>query len=126
MIGRPDVLLRLEALLVLSATVLAYRLILGGPWWLFAAMFLVPDFSLGGYLLPNKRVAALLYNAIHSYLLAIVLAFTAWRLADVRLKQIAAIWIAHIAFDRLLGYGLKFPQAFEPTHIQSAGVFRST
>jgi hypothetical protein len=88
-------------------------------------MFLVPDFSLGGYLLPNKRVAALLYNAIHSYLLAIVLAFTAWRLADVRLKQIAAIWIAHIAFDRLLGYGLKFPQAFEPTHIQSAGVFRS-
>jgi hypothetical protein len=125
MIARPDVLLRLESLLLLSATVIGYRLALHGHWWLFAALFLAPDFSLAGYLLPNKRVAALLYNSIHSYLLPILLAFAAWRLADVHLGQIAAIWIAHIAFDRLLGFGLKFPQAFKPTHIQSAAVFRS-
>jgi hypothetical protein len=125
MIARPDVLLRLEALLVLSATVLGYRLVLHGHWWFFAALFLVPDFSLAGYMQLDTRVAALLYNAIHSYLLPILLAFAAWRLADFRLGQIAAIWIAHIAFDRLLGFGLKFPQAFKPTHIQSAGVFPS-
>jgi mannitol-specific phosphotransferase system IIBC component len=109
MIARPDVLLRLESLLVLSATILSYRLALHGPWWLLAALFLVPDFSLAGYLLPDKRIAALLYNAIHSYVLPILLAFAAWQLADVHLGQIAAIWIAHIAFDRLLGFGLKFP-----------------
>ena len=130
MIARPDVLLRLESLLVLLAAVLGYRLVLHGHWWFFAALFLLPDFSLAGYLLPghvlsDKRVAALLYNAVHSYLLPILLAFAAWRLADVRLGQIAAIWIAHIAFDRLLGFGPKFPQAFKPTHIQSAGVFPS-
>ncbi len=111
---------------MLSATVLGYRLVLHGHWWLFAALFLVPDFSLAGYLLPDKRIAALLYNAIHSYLLPILLALGAWRLADVRLGQIAAIWIAHIAFDRLLGFGLKYSEAFKPTHIQSAAVFRST
>jgi hypothetical protein len=125
MITRPDVLLRLESLLVLAATILAYRLVLHGPWWLFAVLFLVPDFSLAGYLLPDRRRAALLYNAIHSYLLPILLAFAAWQLPDIRMGQIAAIWIAHIAFDRLLGYGLKFSQAFKPTHIQSAAVFRS-
>jgi hypothetical protein len=125
MMARPDVLLRLESLLVLSATILGYRLVLHGPWWLFAVLFLVPDFSLAGYLLPDKRLAALLYNAIHSYLLPLLLAFVAWRLAELRLGQITAIWIAHIAFDRLLGYGLKFPQAFKPTHIQSAAVFHS-
>ena len=125
MIARPDVLLRLESLLVLLATVLVYRLGLHGQWWLFAALFLVPDFSLAGYLLPDRRLAALLYNAIHSYVLPILLALAAWRLADFRLGQIAAIWIAHIAFDRLLDFGLKFRQAFKPTHIQSAGVFRS-
>ncbi len=125
MIARPDILLRLEALLVLSATVLAYRLVLHGPWWLFAALFLVPDLSLAGYLLPNKSIAALLYNAVHSYVFPILLALAAWRLIDVRLGQIVAIWIAHIAFDRLLGYGMKFPQAFKPTHIQSAAIYHS-
>jgi hypothetical protein len=124
MIARPDVLLRLESFLVLSATVLGYRLVLHGHWWFFAALFLAPDFSLAGYLLPDKRLAALLYNAIHGYLLPGLLALGAWRLADVRVGQIAAIWIAHIALDRFLGFGLKFPQAFRPTHIQSAGVFR--
>jgi hypothetical protein len=125
MLARPDILLRLEALLVLSATVPAYRLVLHGPWWLLAVLFLVPDISLAGYLLPNRRIAAFLYNAIHSYLLPILLAFAGWHLADVLFGQIAAIWIAHIAFDRLLGYGLKYPQAFKPTHIQCAAFYRA-
>src|ERR1700685_3734686 len=112
MIARPDVLLRLESFLVLSATVLSYRLVLHGHWGLFAALFLVPDFSLAGYLLPNRRIAAFLYNAIHSYMLPILLALTAWQRTDVRLGQIAAIWISHIAFDRLLGFGLKYREAF--------------
>lgn len=125
MIDRPDVLLRLESFLVLSATVLVYRLVLHGHWGLFAALFLVPDLSLAGYLLPDKRVAAFLYNAIHSYLLPILLVLVAWHRADLRLGQIAAIWISHIAFDRLLGFGLKYGEAFQPTHIQSAAVYRA-
>jgi hypothetical protein len=125
MLTRPDVLLRLESFLVLFGALICYRLVLHGHWLWFAVLFLVPDLSLAGYLFRSGRVAASIYNAIHSYFLPIVLGFAAWGRLDLRLGQIAAIWIAHIAFDRLLGFGLKFPQAFKPTHIQSAAVFRS-
>jgi hypothetical protein len=30
----------------------------------------------------------------------------------------ALIWTTHIAFDRLLGYGLKYPTYFKDTHLQ--------
>jgi hypothetical protein len=32
-------------------------------------------------------------------------------------RFIALIWIAHIAFDRLLGFGLKYPTQFKDTHL---------
>jgi hypothetical protein len=28
------------------------------------------------------------------------------------------IWTSHIGFDRLLGYGLKYPTRFNDTHLQ--------
>lgn len=31
------------------------------------------------------------------------------------------IWIAHIGFDRALGYGLKYQTAFGDTHLGRAG-----
>jgi len=34
------------------------------------------------------------------------------------LTAVAIIWFSHIAFDRLLGYGLKYPLHFGDTHLQ--------
>ena len=34
------------------------------------------------------------------------------------LLAISTIWIIHIAFDRLLGYGLKYSTHFKDTHLQ--------
>jgi len=34
------------------------------------------------------------------------------------LVDLAAIWTAHIAVDRALGYGLKYPSRFDDTHLQ--------
>jgi hypothetical protein len=34
------------------------------------------------------------------------------------LLAVALIWIAHIGFDRLLGYGLKYISDFKHTHLQ--------
>jgi hypothetical protein len=31
--------------------------------------------------------------------------------------KVALIWLAHIGCDRLVGYGLKYPTAFEDTHL---------
>jgi len=30
----------------------------------------------------------------------------------------ALIWLAHIGFDRALGFGLKYPTHFKDTHLQ--------
>jgi hypothetical protein len=31
------------------------------------------------------------------------------------------IWASHIAFDRLVGYGLKYPTQFGDTHLGAIG-----
>ena len=31
---------------------------------------------------------------------------------------LALIWLSHIGFDRLIGYGLKYETAFKDTHLQ--------
>ena len=41
------------------------------------------------------------------------------RLAGVRfIVALTIIWLAHIGFDRVLGYGIKYETAFKDTHLQ--------
>ncbi len=123
---RPDVLLRSEALLVLACGVAVYGAFLHASWWLFAALFLGPDLSLAGYAIPGRKaLASAFYNTVHSYILPLLLALVAWNRGSHLEGALAAIWIAHIALDRLLGFGLKYREGFRPTHIQSAGVYRA-
>ena len=42
----------------------------------------------------------------------------------VTLVSLALIWVAHIGFDRMLGYGLKYPTAFGHTHLGVVGKLR--
>jgi hypothetical protein len=35
--------------------------------------------------------------------------------------DVALIWIGHIGVDRMLGYGLKLPTAFQDTHLGRIG-----
>ena len=132
MLTRPDLLLRVEALLVLVGSLIVYPVLLHGHWSWFALFFLTPDLSLVGYIWAGRtRMAAAVYNAVHSYAVPLILGLSAsglvgWKFSSLHTGQAAAVWIAHIAFDRLLGFGLKFPQAFKPTHIQSAAVFRAS
>lgn len=37
------------------------------------------------------------------------------------LLAIAIIWAAHIAFDRAVGYGLKYETGFNDTHLGRVG-----
>ncbi len=111
--------LRLEGLVLLLASVVAYRH-LGGSWALFAGLFLVPDVSLLGYL-RGARVGAWAYNAAHSTLLPGALVAAGWLLASPACWGVALIWTAHIGFDRLLGYGLKQPSSFRDTHLGRIG-----
>jgi hypothetical protein len=31
---------------------------------------------------------------------------------------LSLIWFAHIGFDRVMGFGLKYPTVFKDTHLQ--------
>jgi hypothetical protein len=111
----PQTILRVEALGVIAAAcaVYAYQ---GYDWQTFAIFFLAPDISLLGYVF-GARFGAMLYNIGHSYILPAVVG-TVGLLANDQMAMMAAIiWIAHIGFDRALGYGLKYPDAFGHTHL---------
>ncbi|HEX2815140.1 MAG TPA: DUF4260 domain-containing protein [Phenylobacterium sp.] len=121
--GGITVLLRLEAAAGLLLSIAAYRA-MGGGWAMFALLILAPDLSMLGYLL-NRRFGAAAYNFGHSYLSAAALAGLGWSLHQPMLEQAALIWAAHISVDRLVGYGLKYPQAFGATHLGWVGKRRA-
>lgn len=113
----PRILLHLEGLAVLLASLFAFYL---GKfdWTWFAVLFLAPDLSMLGYLL-GPRVGAMIYNLGHWYALPLVLLLvTPDEIGYSVYSMIALIWLSHIGFDRLLGYGLKYPTGFKDTHLQ--------
>lgn len=92
----------------------------GASWWLFAALFLVPDLTMAGYAFGN-RTGALVYNAGHSFLGVAALGLIMHLSGQDWLWPYVLIWAAHIAFDRILGYGLKYASAFQNTHLGRIG-----
>jgi hypothetical protein len=114
-IGSVPVLLRTEALIELAIAVTAYRCA-GGSWLMFAALFLMPDVSMVGYI-ASARIGSRIYNLGHTYIAPALLALVGGVMATPVLHLLALIWAAHIGFDRLFGYGLKYPSAFRSTHL---------
>ncbi len=97
----------------------------GASWWLFAALWLVPDLSMLGYL-RKPCTGARVYNACHNFFVPGVLALSAmlFNLQGL-LLPIALIWINHIGVDRMLGYGLKYGDGFAYTHLGFLGKKRA-
>ncbi len=108
-------LLRAEGLALMAGAAALYWRV-GGDWRQFAILFLVPDLSFAGYL-AGPRVGAAAYNTMHATLLPLLLAAAGLAFAAPLAIQIALIWLAHIGFDRALGYGLKYGSGFGFTHL---------
>jgi Domain of unknown function (DUF4260) len=120
--GAPKAILRLEGAAVLAAASAAYSQ-LEMSWMLFALLFLVPDVSMLGYLI-GRQIGATLYNLGHSYVLPMAFGAVGVLLSQPLLAELSLVWVAHIGFDRMLGYGLKYPTAFGHTHLGVAGKLR--
>ncbi len=116
--GDIRLLLRLEGLGVLLLACAAYA-VSGASWLLFALLFLMPDITFLFYL-AGRAAGTLAYNTAHTYLPPLAM-LTASLLAYPELKPYALIWIAHIGFDRFVGYGLKYGSAFGHTHLGLVG-----
>ena len=102
------------------ATAAALYFHAGFSWPMFALLFLVPDLSMLGYLI-GPRTGAAVYNIAHTTALALPLAIAGFLAGQPAVLAVALIWIAHIGFDRALGYGLKYPTGFGDTHLGRIG-----
>jgi hypothetical protein len=61
----------------------------------------------------------LAYNAAHTYLLPLLLVPIGMALDFHLVLALGLAWIIHIAVDRAIGYGLKYPAAFKRTHLSA-------
>lgn len=112
---RPANVLRIEGLVALVVAVLLYREV-GESWWLFALLFFAADLTFAGYL-AGPRIGSVVYNAAHTTIFPLVLAGIGVVGDSEMAVAVALIWLAHIAMDRMLGYGLKLPTGFKDTHL---------
>ncbi|WP_421849211.1 DUF4260 domain-containing protein [Novosphingobium sp.] len=114
-LGVPRTILRLEGALVLAGTAFAYAHT-EGSIHLFLLIFLVPDLSMLGYL-AGRAWGAAIYNFSHSYLAPAALLGLGFLQPEQLAVQLGLIWMAHIGFDRMVGYGLKYRSGFAHTHL---------
>lgn len=110
----PNILLRMEGTAVFIATLIFYGQS-GFNWWTFILLLLAPDLAALGYL-HSEAFGSLCYNIVHTYVLPIALGLLALLLHFEPGLQLATIWLAHIGLDRMVGYGLKYPNGFKTTH----------
>jgi hypothetical protein len=113
--GQPRRLLRLEAAVLLAGSLIAYSAT-RQHWWLVPLTILLPDLLMVGYL-AGTRLGARLYNLAHSTPLpAAVVGLACWQ-GKPLLLALGLVWLAHIGADRLMGYGLKYDDHFQHTHL---------
>lgn len=110
-----EIQLKLEEL---ARFVLAYlvSLYLGFSWWVFFALLLVPDVSMVGYLI-NTKIGSILYNLAHHHATAIAIILLGYFIDEPQCQLAGIIMAGHSSFDRMLGYGLKYPDHFKHTHL---------
>src|SRR5687768_15635552 len=106
---------KIESAAILIALLVTYYE-LGFSWLWFVLLILTPDVFMIGYL-KNPKVGAIVYNIAHSYFSPVALWFLSHHLESPFWGAFAIIWGAHIAADRMLGFGLKLPDGFKHTHL---------
>jgi len=117
--GGVRTLLRLEGAAAFAAALALYGHS-GFSWPAFALLFLTPDLSMLGYL-ADSRTGANSYNLVHTYIAAVALSLAGFFGGVPVAFAGGLIWIAHIGFDRALGYGLKYSTGFGDTHLGHLG-----
>jgi hypothetical protein len=121
-IGAPLLILRLEGLALLALATCAFAWT-GKSWWLYGLLFFTPDISFAAYL-AGPRLGAAAYNLLHATIVPALLAVYAIFFGGMTMLAITATWLAHIGFDRAMGYGLKYADSFHRTHLGPIGPLR--
>jgi hypothetical protein len=114
--GGVALLLRIEGAAAFAAALTLYAHA-GLSWPIFALCFLAPDLAMLAYL-AGPRIGAAGYNLAHTYSIAIALTLAGLFGGLPAATGGGLILIAHIGFDRALGFGLKYASGFGDTHLR--------
>ena len=85
-------------------------------WWYFPLLLLTPDIGMLGYLV-NTKIGAWSYNLFHHKAVAITILVVGFFENNQIVMLVGTILFAHAAFDRMMGYGLKYEDDFTNTHL---------
>lgn len=89
-------------------------------WWWFPVLILTPDISMIGYAAGNK-IGAVVYNFFHHKAVAITIYIIGVYIQNEVLQLIGVILFGHSSMDRMMGYGLKYFEGFQFTHLGKIG-----
>jgi hypothetical protein len=112
-------IIALEEVAMLVLSVVLFNK-LSFAWWWYLALILAPDLCMLGYAV-NTRVGAIAYNLFHHKAVAIVVYIAGLFLKNEIVQMIGLILFGHSSMDRMLGYGLKYPDSFQNTHLGLIG-----
>jgi hypothetical protein len=112
-------LLKIEELFLFGLAIFLFSGLDYGWVW-YAILFFAPDLSMLGYL-ANPRLGAWTYNLVHHKGVSVVLYVLGYLLSVPWLMFAGTILLGHSSLDRVLGYGLKYPDAFQDTHLGVIG-----
>lgn len=110
-------LIKLEELaLFLIAVCGLYLQPLHFAWWIWILLFLMPDIGAVGYFI-NPRIGAITYNFFHHRFIGAAVLGIGYFTHSPYLLLSGLIILGHSFFDRIFGYGLKFPDDFKHTSL---------
>ena len=114
-------LLKTEQAMQLALAIFAlYYQPLHFAWWQWILLFLSPDLSMIGYVV-NSRVGAMTYNIAHHKAIAGIFIVVGFQFHFPVIMFIGVLLWAHSSFDRVMGYGLKYDDSFNHTHLGMIG-----
>ena len=112
-------LIKLEELSLFGLAVFLFSQLDYG-WGTYALLFLAPDLSMIGYL-ASPRLGAWLYNLIHHKGLAVAFYIFGSMFSVPWLMFAGTLLLGHSSLDRVFGYGLKYEDNFQNTHLGRVG-----
>ncbi len=112
--------LKSEQLVLFIFTVIFFPFATNLPWYFYAGLFFTPDIAFIGYAI-NPKIGAWCYNLLHHQGIWMVVALAGFSFGIEWLLGLGIVYVGHSAFDRVLGYGLKFKDSFNNTHLGKIG-----
>jgi len=113
-------LIKLEEAAMFLLAVFLFYWQLDFKGWVFWALLLTPDIIMLGYLI-NTKTGAFNYNLFHHKLTGIFIYLIGLYSTNLELQFIGLILFAHSSMDSVFGYGLKYLDNFQSTHLGLIG-----